>query len=134
MASSFNAYGGTSKQSGGNKPVWLGTVAPHAVGGVLADSACTAGAFYAAGTPVLLENGVITPIKTAEDNFNGYLYNDINLGDLQNPKATGAVVMYHGEGLLVDFTPAKDIPDATLKAKVPGVDIVRFATGAYVED
>lgn len=133
MASSFNAYGSTSKEFGGNKPVWLGTVAPKAIGGVLAPSACTKGAFYAAGTPVLLEGGVITPIKTAEDNFNGYLYNDINLGDLDNPQATGAVVMYHPEGLLADFTPAKDIADATLKAKVPGVDIVRFPAGSYAE-
>ena len=57
---------------------------------------------------------------------NGYLYNDIYLGDLDGDAnaytiaATGAVVMYHHEGLLVELTPSAPVK-AQMKAAVPGV-------------
>ena len=52
---------------------------------------------------------------------NGYLYNDIFTGDLdENVNATGAVVMFHPEGILIDLTPCADIAVAMAKA-VPGV-------------
>lgn len=47
---------------GGNTPVWLGVVTPVPFGGVLAEAYRAAGAFFAAGTPVNLENGVLTPL------------------------------------------------------------------------
>lgn len=57
---------------------------------------------------------------------NGYLYNDIYLGDLDlsdgeyTLAATGAVVMYHHGGLLVELTPSAPVK-AQMKAAVPGV-------------
>ena len=60
---------------------------------------------------------------------NGYLYNDIYLGDLDDSDAavsaktiaaTGAVVKYHHEGLLVELTPAAGVK-AQMAAAVPGV-------------
>lgn len=62
MGSSFNAFGQTNKVYGASTPVWLGTVSPTAIGGVLAEEYCFPGAFYPAGTPVRLENKVITPV------------------------------------------------------------------------
>ncbi len=57
---------------------------------------------------------------------NGYLYNDIYFGDLDGNAdaytiaATGAVVMYHHGGLLVELTPSAPVK-AQMKAAVPGV-------------
>lgn len=57
---------------------------------------------------------------------NGYLYNDIYFGALDGDKdahtlaATGAVVMYHHEGLLVELTPSAPVK-AQMAAAVPGV-------------
>lgn len=60
---------------------------------------------------------------------NGYLYNDIYLGDLDDSDAavsaktiaaTGAVVKFHSEGLLVELTPASAVK-AQMAAAVPGV-------------
>lgn len=57
---------------------------------------------------------------------NGYLYNDIYFGDLEGDAnnytiaATGAVVMYHHGGLLVELTPSAPVK-AQMKAAVPGV-------------
>lgn len=57
---------------------------------------------------------------------NGYLYNDIYFGDLDGDAdsytiaATGAVVMYHHGGLLVELTPSAPVK-AQMKAAVPGV-------------
>ena len=62
-------------------------------------------------------------IISAEANVvpNAYLYNDIYLGDLdENAGASGAAVMSHAEGILIDRTPAADIA-AAMKAAVPGV-------------
>lgn len=229
---SFNAFGSSAKSyDRPHKPVWLGTVAPHAVGGVLASSACKAGALYPAGTPINFDAGVITPLvafkvaafaaaagsetadtitiypavygdlnllpavddmiqkagatfataakaakvtgvtaltgadagkyavtvahsatidsvtagdyivfsasATAGSNKamaaqpNAYLYNDIYLGNLDSPKATGAAVDFHGEGIMIDFTPALPFADA-MKAAVPNVIQVKFPEGAFV--
>ena len=60
---------------------------------------------------------------------NGYLYNDIYLGGIEVTAATiadktaaasGAVVDFHGEGLLVELTPCAGIEKA-MKAAVPNV-------------
>ena len=57
---------------------------------------------------------------------NGYLYNDIYFGALDGSAnnydlaATGAVVMYHHDGLLVELTPSGPVK-AQMKAAVPGV-------------
>ena len=64
--------------------------------------------------------------KSLANQPNGYLYNDIYFGDLEGDAdtytiaATGAVVMYHHEGLLVELTPSAPVK-AQMKAAVPGV-------------
>ena len=69
------------------------------------------------------------PSSTALSAPNGYLYNDIYLGGIEvtaaaisakTVAATGAVVDFHGEGLLVELTPCADIA-AAMKAAVPNV-------------
>ena len=62
-----------------------------------------------AGTPVTYDAAARTFAEaTTASAANGYLYNDIYLdniaeGDVENA-ATGAIVMYHAEGLLIDNT------------------------------
>ena len=52
---------------------------------------------------------------------NGYLWNDIYLGDLEdNLAATGAVIEHAPDGILIDLTPAAAVK-AQMKAAVPGV-------------
>lgn len=64
--------------------------------------------------------------KSLKNQPNGYLYNDIyfaNLGGSANDytlAASGAVVMFHHDGLLVELTPSAPFKDA-MKAAVPGV-------------
>lgn len=211
MASSFNAFGGSSKVYGGHTPIWLGTVAPVVRGGKFADEYIVKGALYPAGTPVNLANGIIKPLVAMEvvsvaasthavtvkkdasgvlpnandilsivgatfttasaaakvssvvdngetavitfassqfdtisvgsvitfsaassaassgaviaDAPNGYLYNDVYMGDIENDEyagATGAVVDFHGEGILIDRTPAAAMA-AAMKVAVPNV-------------
>ena len=88
----------------------LGTLA---AGDVLTVSASTAGA-----------SG-----KSIKVQPNGYLYNDIYLGNLDDSAAaksaktiaaTGAVVRYHHEGLIVELTPSAAVK-AQMAAAVPGV-------------
>lgn len=133
---SFNAYGIHSENLlGANIPVWLGVVSPIPMGAVLDAAYVTDKAHYRAGTPVQYDAKTRTfkPMKNAADdtvNPNGYLYNDIYLdniaeGDVENA-ATGAIVMYHAEGLLIDNTEFADIAD-TLATKIPGVLLVRTA-------
>lgn len=207
----FNAFGSKEKNYGkASKPVWLGTVAPHAVGGVLAEKYRVAGLHLPAGTPVNLAAGVIKPVlvyeikavagsvtgitidpkaygvlpttsdkmklvasgsavaitavapnatdanllditialtgatagaavalipsgESAMPSANGYLYNDIDLGDLSDANATGAAVDFHGEGLLIDFTPAAFMK-AAMKSAVPNVIQVEFPDGAFVTE
>ena len=134
---SFNAYGiGTEELLGANIPVWLGVVSPIPFGGVLDAEYVTDGAHYRAGTPVQYDAASRTfkPMKNAADETvtpNGYLYNDIYLGkiaegDVENA-ATGAIVMNHAEGLLIDNTEFADIAD-TLATQIPGVYLVRNMT------
>jgi len=63
---------------------------------------------------------------------NGYLYNDIYLGDLSSPSASGAVIDFHGEGILIDLTPGAACADK-LKAAIPNVIQVKFPSSAFVE-
>lgn len=64
--------------------------------------------------------------KTPSVQPNGYLYNDIYFGELDGDKdtytlaATGAVVVNHPEGLLVELTPSAAVK-VQMKAAVPGV-------------
>ena len=60
---------------------------------------------------------------------NGYLYNDVNMGDIDvnstsvanyTAAASGAVVDFHGEGILIDLTPCAGYA-AAMKAAVPNV-------------
>lgn len=127
---SFNAYGQSANNFGGNIPVWLGTVRPIPVGAVLDAEFIKDKALYRAGTPVQYNAATrtfkpVTVEKVAD--ANGYLYNDIYLdaiaeGDLNNA-ATGAIVMHHGEGLLIDRTDFADVKD-TLQKNIPGVLLV----------
>lgn len=212
--STFNAFGSGDGSFGqGHVPVWLGTVAPHAVGGTIATAFLKPGLHIPAGTAVNLNDKIITPFLTFKvktntagtgtyvltldpvDNYgyvpqvgdylqlvdnsafgsngnataitavapnatdptlidvtvninaaagkclvlnfsstkiavpNGYLYNDINLGDIDvnsaavsayTVAATGAVVDFHGEGILIDLTPCAVYANA-MKAAVPNV-------------
>lgn len=127
---SFNAYGQSANNFGGNIPVWLGTVRPIPVGAVLDAEFIKDKALYRAGTPVQYnaETRTFKPV-TVESvaDANGYLYNDIYLdaiaeGDINNA-ATGAIVMHHGEGLLIDRTDFADVKD-TLQKNIPGVLLV----------
>lgn len=130
---SFNAYGITSENLlGANIPVWCGVVTPIPMGATLDPAYVTDKAHYRAGTPVEYNAATRTfkPMKNAADDaskVNGYLYNDIYIGsvadtDVDNA-ATGAIVMHHAEGLLIDRTDFAD-KAAELQAKIPGVLLV----------
>lgn len=125
---SFNAYGQSAENFGGNIPVWLGTVKPIPMGAVLEAEFVTEKALYRAGTPVQYNaaNRTFKPltVENAAANANGYLYNDIYIDSIgENDAATGAIVMHHAEGLLIDRTEFASLKDA-LQAKVPGVLLV----------
>ena len=66
------------------------------------------------------EDAKITP--------NGYLYNDIYIDAVAetdvNNAATGAIVMNHPDGLMIDRTEFASIAD-TLKTQIPGVRLIR---------
>lgn len=122
---SFNAFGASNKEFGGNVPVWIGTVRPIPVG-----ATCTVekGKVYRAGSPVNYDAAARTCTILNESglgNANGYLYNDIY--SEEGGDASAAIVMYHGEGLLIE----RAVPGiseeqiATLQAKVGGVLLVR---------
>ena len=121
---SFNAYGQTAKEIGGiNVPVWLGTVAPIPMGAVYTGDELD----LKAGTPVTYDAMARTFAEaSAAANANGYLYNDIHRED-ENDEATGAIVMHHAEGLLIDRTEFAALKE-TLAAKVPGVLLVSDMT------
>jgi hypothetical protein len=133
MKKSFNAYGQTAKNFGSSIPVWCGVVSPIPYGAVLDAEYVIEGALYKAGTPVEYNAATRTykPMKNAEDatiNPNGYLYNDVYIGNLgENDAATGAIVMNHAEGLLIGNTEFADAAD-TLAEKIPGVHLVRPMT------
>lgn len=133
MKKSFNAYGQTAKNFGSSIPVWCGVVSPIPYGAVLDAEYVIEGALYKAGTPVEYNAATRTykPMKNAEDatiSPNGYLYNDVYIGNLgENDAATGAIVMNHAEGLLIGNTEFADAAD-TLAQKIPGVHLVRPMT------
>lgn len=214
--SSFNAFGSAANEVGqSHVPVWLGTVAPHAVGGTIATAFLKPGLHLPAGMAVNLNAKIITPFitykvktntagsgtyvltlepgdvaaygyvpkvgdylqlvdnsafgsngnataitavapngtdpslvdvtvninaaagKSLVLNFanskiaapNGYLYNDVYMGDIDvnstsvaayTAAASGAVVDFHGEGILIDLTPCAGYA-AAMKAAVPNV-------------
>lgn len=130
MKKSFNSYGQSATEFGGSVPVWCGTVTPVPYGAVLDAAYVLEGALYKAGTPVEYDaaNRTFKPMKNAEDATvtpNGYLYNDVYIGTLgQNDAATGAIVMYHAEGLLINNTAFADKADE-LQAAIPNVYLVR---------
>lgn len=122
---SFNVYGQTSEVIGGNVPVWLGTVKPIPVGAVYGGT-LAAGEIIKAGTPVIYDAANKTFAKAdAVASANGYLYNDI-YAEAAGFSATGAIVMDHAEGLMIDrvddFT---DEEIAALVAAVPNVRLIR---------
>lgn len=91
---------------------------------------------HSANLGTLEAGDVLTPSATAGASGklpsvqpNGYLYNDIYLGNLDDSAeavsaktiaATGAVVKFHKYGLLVDLTPSAEVK-AQMAAAVPGV-------------
>lgn len=122
---SFNVYGQNSESFGGNTPVWLGTVKPLPIGAVYSG---TLGAkeIIKAGTPVVYDAAARTFAKATEAaSANGYLYNDV-YADAAGYVATGAIVMDHAEGLLIDRTDFANQADA-LQAAIPNVRLVRDA-------
>lgn len=122
---SFNVYGQTSESFGGNTPVWLGTVKPLPIGAVYSGT-LGANEIIKAGTPVTYDAATRTFAKAAEAaQANSYLYNDI-FADAAGNVATGAIVMDHAEGLLIDRTDFADQADA-LQAAIPNVRLVRDA-------
>lgn len=133
MRKSFNSYGQSAKELGGSVPVWCGIVSPIPYGAVLDAAYVIEGALYKAGTPVEYNAATRTykPMKNAEDadvTPNGYLYNDVYIGELgENDAAAGAIVMNHTEGLLIDRTEFADIAE-TLQTQIPGVRLVTNMT------
>ena len=124
---SFNAFGASNKEFGGNVPVWIGTVKPIPVG---ATCAVEKGKVYRAGYPVEYnaEDHTCTILDIDEYGFesaNGYLYNDIY--NEEGEIASAAIVMYHGEGLLIErAVPGISEEQITaLQAKIGGVLLVR---------
>ena len=67
MYGSFNSYGSKSRSIGPtHKPVWLGTLRPVPVGGVLAEAFRKDGILIPAGTPIKYANKTITPLVAWE--------------------------------------------------------------------
>lgn len=127
---SFNVYGQTSESFGGNTPVWLGTVKPLPVGAVYSGT-LAAKEIIKAGTPVVYNAANRTFAKAeAAASANGYLYNDI-YAESAGMSATGAIVMNHGEGLLIDRVGDWSEEDITaLQAAIPNVRLIRDAFAA----
>ena len=128
---SFNSYGQESeKLFGANVPVWCGVVRPIQFGGTLDAAYIKERTLYRAGTPVQYNEATRTfkPMENAEDTKvtpNGYLYNDIYIDVVGvNTAATGAIVMNHPEGLMIDRTEFASLAD-TLKEQIPGVRLIR---------
>ena len=130
---SFNVNGQTSETIGGNTPVWLGTVKPIPVGGLMRG---TKGTHNPAGLPVLYDastktTSICIDVEDAIAKANGYLYNDFYVDEVSTTDSefagTCAVVMHHPEGLLIErvFPEITKEQIAQLQAKIPGVLLVR---------
>lgn len=119
---SFNVYGQTEKVIGGFTPVWLGTVKPIPVG---ATFTAAKGTLYKAGSPVVYDAASKTFEIGSATEANGFLYNDIY--SEEGGEATGAIVMHHAEGLLIErvLPEISEEQIVALQAKVPGVLLVR---------
>ena len=120
---SFNVYGQTTKEFGGNTPVWLGTVKPIPVGGVLSSNNSST---ICAGFPMKQESDGTWSQSLSLSDAEGYLYNDVVREDSNSP-ATCAIVKFHPEGLLIDRVDASLSEEqiATLQKNIPGVLLVR---------
>lgn len=124
---SFNVYGQTDTKIGGFVPVWLGTVKPIPVGAVC--EAVSPKELIKAGSAVIYnpENRTFSAIASAEGlaQANGFLYNDIY--SEEGGQATGAIVMNHAEGLLIErvYPEITEEEIVALQAKIPGVLLVR---------
>lgn len=125
---SFNVYGQAETQVGGNTPVWLGTVKPIPVG---ATCVTYNGDKVVAGMAVIYDpvNKTFQSVRNLgggmESQANAYLYNDIY--SEQSGVATGAIVMHHPEGLLIErvYPDITEEQIAQLQAQIPGVLLVR---------
>ena len=122
MKGTFNAYGTTSDKVGGNVPVWCGVVSPLPIGGVITPAPST---LVPAGTPVkydMVAKTIAIIAKGQEAQADGYLYNDVR--PIAGGEATGAVVMAHNEGLLINRVPGGPWNTDALKTAVPNVILV----------
>ena len=128
---SFNVYGQTETKVGGNTPVWLGTVKPIPVGATFYGYSYT---FFRAGCPVKYNPSTqaIEIIFNESDlselgEANAYLYNDIRSEAQGQWEGTGAIVMHHPEGLLIERVLPEITEEqiATLQKNIPGVLLVR---------
>lgn len=122
---SFNVYGQTEQKIGGNTPVWLGTVKPIPVGGVVGPDSIQE--IIPAGTP-MYEKGGKWEMALSAGQATGYLYNDVKTSDEEGIVATVAIVKHHPEGLLIDRVALGYIDEewiATLQKNIPGVLLVR---------
>ena len=127
---SFNVYGQTETQVGGNTPVWLGTVKPIPVGANVSSEvkAGCLGTYYPDSktfSPLLDLNAGGGAIMGS---CNAYAYNDVHFETETNEKyGTCAVVMHHPEGLLIErvYPDITEEQIATLQKNIPGVLLVR---------
>ena len=120
---SFNVYGQTEQIIGGNTPVWLGTVKPIPVGGVLSSRTDKD---IRAGYPMQQESDGTWSQSLTFSEAEGYLYNDVVREDREFP-TTCAIVKYHPEGLLIERANPEITEEqiAQLQAAIPGVLLVR---------
>lgn len=128
-----NTYGIKVTEVGRSVPVWLGKPVALPGGFTVVSAAVVAGRHYEAGSPVIydaaaktivpfyIKSGALTAGDGSSDSTkcNGYLYNDIYIGE-STVSASGAVVVSHAEGILIDRTAGASIA-ATLKANCPNV-------------
>ena len=122
MKGTFNAYGASAETIGGSVPVWCGVVSPLPIGGVITPAPST---LVPAGTPVnynMVAKTITIITKGSEAQANGYLYNDVK--PIAGGQATGAVVMAHNEGLLINRVPGGPWNTDALKSAVPNVILV----------
>lgn len=127
MKGTFNSYvKQPDTKVGGNTPVWCGTVAPVPTGGVYYESRSGI-TKIPAGYPCHYYPGDrYISLCTAgnEAQCNGYIYNDVY--PVKDGECTVAVVMAHGEGLLIDRVDGADELDiAALQAACPNVVLIR---------
>ena len=127
MSSTFNSYVKEEPTViGGHTPVWCGTVAPIATGGVYYESRSGIEKIPA-GYPCHYHSGdkyidLCTPGN--ETQCNGYIYNDVY--PVKDGECTVAVVMAHGEGLLIDRVDGADeLNIAALQVACPTVILIR---------